>query len=238
MLFRSPFPHPLSAALGAPQFTLQDAVYNDFKTPYLYQYNLTIQHQLPGKVIGTAAYVGSTGRHIVARYDGNTPIPTVRADGTLFNPTTAIRRQPQFAELQTRRLSGLSYYNSLQLSFIRRSSNGLQLQGSYTHSKSIDMSGGLFSEEATNAAVGVAIPDNLFNERALSNFDIRDSAVFNLMYELPVGKNLHGAAKQVVQGWSLGAITTFAGGVTSLWRIRRIVLRTSSRARALQTARP
>jgi hypothetical protein len=137
-----------------------------------------VQRQLPGKVIGTVAYAGSTGRHIVARYDANTPIATLRSDGTLFTPSNATRRQPQFSELQTRRLSGLSYYNSLQLSFVRRSSNGLQLQGSYTFSKSIDMSGGLFSEEASNAAVGVAMPDNLFNERGLSNFDIRHSAVF------------------------------------------------------------
>ena len=209
----APFPHPLEAALGAPQFTLQNAVYDDFKTPYLYQYNLTIQRQLPGRVVGSIAYVGSTGRHIVARYDANTPIPTVRADGTLFTPATAQRRYPQFAELQTRRLSGLSYYNSLQLSFVRRTSSGLQFQGSYTFSKSIDMSGGLFSEEASNAAVGVAIPDNLFNERGLSNFDIRHSAVFNILYEIPGGKNLHGVAKQIVQGWELGAITTFASGV-------------------------
>jgi hypothetical protein len=209
----APFPHPLDAALGAPQFTLQNAMYGDFKTPYLYQYNFTIQRQLPGKVIGTLAYVGSTGRHIVARYDGNTPIPTVRPEGTLFTPTTALRRQPQFGELQTRRLSGLSYYNSLQASFVRRSSSGLQFQGSYTFSKSIDMSGGLFSEEASNAAVGVEIPDNLFNERGLSNFDIRHSVVLNLLYELQVGKNLHGAAGQIVRGWGVGSIATFAGGV-------------------------
>ena len=209
----APFPHPLDAALGNPQFSLQNAVYNDFKTPYLYQYNFTVQRQLPAKVIGTIGYVGSTGRHIVARYDGNTPVPTVRADGTLFTPSTAVRRQPQFGELQTRRLSGLSYYNSLQLSAVRRSANGLVLQASYTFSKSIDMSGGLFSEEASNSAVGVAIPDNLFNERGLSNFDIRHSFVFNTLYELPFGKTLHGAAGQIVRGWGVGSIATFAAGV-------------------------
>jgi len=209
----APFPHPLDAALGSPQFTLQNAVYDDFKTPYLYQYNLTVQRQLPGRMIATAAYVGSTGRHIVARYDGNTPIPTVRPDGKWFNPANAQRRQPQFAELQTRRLSGLSYYNSLQLSVVRRTASGLQLQGSYTFSKSIDMSGGLFSEEANNAAVGVEIPDRLFNERGLSNFDIRHVATFNLLYELPFGRTLQGAAKYLAQGWSAGSILTFAGGV-------------------------
>jgi hypothetical protein len=209
----APFPHPLDAALGAPQFTLQNAMYNDFKTPYLYQYNFTVQRQLLANVVASAAYVGSTGRHVVTRYDANTPIPTVRADGTLFNPTTATRRSSQFGELQTRRLGGLSYYNSLQLSVVRRTANGLQLQGSYTFSKSIDMSGGLFSEEASNAAVGAQIPDNLFNERGLSNFDIRHSAVVNALYELRFGKSLHGAAAQLARGWNVGAIGTFAGGV-------------------------
>jgi hypothetical protein len=209
----APFPHPLQAALGAPQFTLQNPIYTDFKTPYLYHYNLTIQREIAAKVVASIAYVGSTGRHLVARYDANTPIPTKLADGSLFTPSTAQRRVPQFAELQTRRLAGLSYYNSLQIAAGRRSANGLQVQGSYTYSKSIDMSGGLFSEEADNSAVGAEIPDNLFNERGLSNFDIRHNAIINLLYELPFGKNLHGVSRQLLAGWGVGMIGTFAGGV-------------------------
>src|SRR5262249_8052087 len=94
-----------------------------------------------------------------------------------------------------------------------RGPSGLQLQGSYTFSKSIDMSGGLFSEEANNAAVGVAIPDNIFNERGLSNFDIRHNVVLNVLYELPFGKNAHGLAGQLGKGWGIGSIATFASGV-------------------------
>jgi hypothetical protein len=225
----APFPHPLDAALGAPQFTLQNAVYNDFKTPYLYQYNLTVQRELAAKVVGSVAYVGSTGRHVIERFDANTPIPIVLpggtpcptdppnsiilSAGTLCTPSDAKRRSPGFGELQTRRLSGLSYYNSLQLSVVRRTSSGLQFQGSYTFSKSMDMSGGLFSEEAGNAAVGVAIPDNIFNERGLSNFDIRHNLVFNVLYEAPFGKNLHGVARHLLHGWAVGSIATFASGV-------------------------
>src|SRR5262249_45586081 len=153
------------------------------------------------------------GRHLIEREDANTPIPTRLADGTLFTPSNAQRRSPQFGELQTRRLSGLSYYNALQMSVVRRGPSGLQFQGSYTFSKSIDMSGGLFSEEANNAAVGVAIPDNIFNERGLSNFDIRHNVVLNVLYELPFGKNAHGLAGQLGKGWGIGSIATFASGV-------------------------
>jgi hypothetical protein len=211
----APFPHPLSAALLRPRFTLQNAVFNDFKTPYSYQYNLTVQREIAPKLVASIAYVGSTGRHLIERYDGNTPIPIV-SDGTLSNPPDPRRRNltnPAFGEMQTRRLSGLSYYNSLQLSVVRRFAGGLQVQGAYTYSKSIDTSGGLFGEEADNTAVGIEIPDRIYNERGLSNFDIRHNAVINFLYELPLGKNLQGLPRQILNGWELGGIATFASGV-------------------------
>src|SRR5207244_6602609 len=43
--------------------------------------------------------------------------------------------------------------------------------------------------------------------------DIRHSVVLNLLYELPFGRNLHGVAKQLLDGWGIGSIGTFAGGV-------------------------
>ena len=219
----APFPHPLSAALSS-SFTLQDPVFNDFKTPYLYQYNLTIQRALPAKMVGSIAYVGSTGRHVIERYDANTPLPivldgktpcngTILPAGTLCIQNGSKRRNPAYTELQTRRTSGFSYYNSMQVSVVRRTANGLQAQASYTFARSIDMSGGLFSEEASNAAVAAQIPDNLFNEKGLSNFDIRHTVVLNLLYEMPFGANLHGVAKQLLHGWGVGSIATFAGGV-------------------------
>jgi hypothetical protein len=107
----------------------------------------------------------------------------------------------------------MSYYNSMQVSVVRRIAEGLQAQASYTFAKSIDTGGGLFSEEASNAAVGVEIPDNIFNERGLSNFDIRHSVVVNLLYEIPAGKNLRGVAGQLLGGWGVGTIGTFANGV-------------------------
>ncbi len=208
------FPHPLPLPPGTkPRFTLQNAVFNDFKTPYLYQYNLTVQRELPGQLVVSAGYIGSLGRHLIERADGNTPIPTVRSDGSLFTPPDAKKRNSAWGELQTRRLSGLSTYNAFEVSATRRFSRGLQLQGAYTYSKSIDSSGGLFSEEADNAATGVEIPDRVFNDRGLSNFDIRHRAVINFLYELPFGRNLQGFARQALNGWELGSIATFATGV-------------------------
>jgi hypothetical protein len=115
--------------------------------------------------------------------------------------------------MQTRRLAGLSYYDSLQLSVVRRFSAGLIAQGTYTFSKSIDTSGGLFGEEAENSATGAVNPDNLFGEKGLSNFDVRHNAVANALYQLPFGRNLSGLARQLASGWEIGAIVTLSTGV-------------------------
>ncbi len=228
------FPHPLPLPAGTkPEFTLQNTVFDDYQTPYLYQYNLTVQREIARQLVVSVGYVGSLGKHIIERFDGNTPIPTVLAGGTPCNPgpvtvtnpilpagtlctkSNAARRNPtpDFGALQTRRLSGVSYYNALQVLVSRRFSRGLQVQGSYTYSRSIDTSGGLFSEEADNAATAIEIPDRPFNEKGLSNFDIRHSAVINFLYELPFGKNRQGFSRQLVNGWELGGIMTFARGV-------------------------
>ncbi|HEY3136206.1 MAG TPA: TonB-dependent receptor [Blastocatellia bacterium] len=227
----APFPHPLQAAQLSPQFTLQNVVFDDYQTPYTYQYSLTVQRQIANNLVASVAYVGSRGRHIIERFDGNTPIPKVLAGGvpcnsgavsatnpilpagTLCIPKGAPKRNPAWGELQTRRLAGLSWYDSLQVSVVRRFSAGLQIQGAYTWSKSLDMSGGLFSEEADNAAVGIQNPDSIFAEKGLSNFDIRHNGVINVLYEFPFGKELRGAPRQFVHGWEIGGIGSFSTGV-------------------------
>ena len=228
----APFPNPLAAAQSAGAgFALQNTVFNNYKTPYLYQYSLEVQRQIAKNLVASVAYVGSRGKHLVERRDGNTPVPIVLAGGvpcnagavsatnpilpagTLCTPKTALRRNSKWADMQTRSLDGLSWYDSMQVSVLRRFSGGLQVQAAYTWSKSLDTSSGLFSEEADNAATGVEIPDNIRNEKGLSNFDVRHNAIINVLYELPFGKSLRGVSGQLLSGWQIGGIGTFAAGV-------------------------
>lgn len=209
----APFPHPLDAATINPTLSPQTLVSDDFQTPYMYQYSLTIQREIAANLSASIGYVGSVTKHVIQRFDGNTPIPQVRQDGSLFNPQGAARRNPAWGGLQTRRLAGFATYNGLQVSLNRRFAGGFHAQGSYTFAKSIDTSGGLFSEEATNAATGALNPDNIFNEKGLSNFDVRHAATINFNYELPFWKNLSGFGRQLGAGWEIGSIITLSGGV-------------------------
>ena len=209
----TPFPNPLSVALSNPQISPSVIVRKDYQTPYSYQYNLTVQRELPGQIVVSAGYVGSIGKHLIQRSEGNTPLPTVLPDGRLFNPAGGRRRNPVFGALQTRTLSGFSTYNALQLSVRHRMSHGMQVQGVYTFGRSIDTSAGLFSTEASNSPTSAHISDRITNDKGLSNFDIRHNAVINLNYELPFAKNLSGVWGQVLAGWEVGGIATLTKGV-------------------------
>ena len=100
----APFPNPLAAAQNAgASFSLQNAVFDDYKTPYLYQYSLEIQRQIAPNLIASIAYVGSRGKHLVERVDGNTPVPIVLPGGVPCNAgavsaTTFHRRKGCFRD--------------------------------------------------------------------------------------------------------------------------------------------
>lgn len=208
----TPFPHPLSAARANPP---QPAVTvaDNFQTTYSQQFNLMLQREVRQDLMVSVGYVGSIGKHIQMIVEGNTPIPTVLDDGRLFTPVGAPRRNPAFGGIQQRDLSGFSTYNSLQMTVLHRMSNGLQVQGVYTFARSLDTSAGLFGSDVVNSAVAPTIADRAFNDKGLSNFDIRHNSVMNFNYDLPFGNNLSGAWGRLLGGWGIGSILTLAKGV-------------------------
>src|SRR5438093_705414 len=77
---------------------------------------------------------------------------------------------------------GYSRYNALWVTANRRLSNGLQLQGSYTLSKSTDTNSydaGIVSQDSTTIA----------DSEALSDFDVRHRFSINASYDLPFKGN-------------------------------------------------
>jgi outer membrane receptor protein involved in Fe transport len=143
----------------------------------IYSYTASVQQELPYKLVGTVAYVGSQGRNLFLRglsnvlRDGNaviadgTAIPTnagvvnrTNADDRVIGVTT-IRQfsiisgtsvQNPFAEIDTKTSGGSDSYNALQLTLARRIGTGLTLNSQYTFSKSFGNTSG--SNEARTAA--------------------------------------------------------------------------------------
>jgi len=90
-------PFPLSPA---EQIVTYTAVNPDSRTDNAWQWNATVQRQLPSNTIVEAGYIGTKGTHLLANRNINALIP---AGGTL------VRRYPGFADI-TR--NGLNDANS------------------------------------------------------------------------------------------------------------------------------
>ena len=109
---------------------------------------------------------------------------------------------PVFGPTYSQNTVGNSNYNSLQLMLEKHFSHGLQFQGAYTFSKSIDDSSSF--EEIQN-------PFNPRLSRSLSLFDARHRFILSYYWELPFAKHA-GFTGKVVNGWATSGIITYQTG--------------------------
>jgi len=203
------FPTPPTS--GTSSLLRLDLVDYNIKNPYRVQYNVTYQRELPGKTIVTGGFVGSRGYRQIRNVEYNQSVPIVQADGTYFFPS-ATRRNPSFGSMRLRITDGQSWYKGMILGASRRFSAGLAMQASYTLGR---------SEDLGSQAIGSGDFDNSFqpryafdpyDNRGLSDFDIRHNFAFNATWEIPVG-DLTGVTRAIAQGWQLSSILTMRSGI-------------------------
>jgi hypothetical protein len=167
------------------------------KPPSVWSWNVTVQQQLPWKMVLSAAYVGNRGLDEWEVFDINQP--TVGA--LLANPGVNInylRPYKGFAAIQQEQSTATSRYNSLQLDLSRRFAGGLGFEFAYTLSKSMDNS----------SAYRDIVPDtyNTSNLWGPSEFDTRNVAILNLTYDLPFFKSEKGLTGRLLGGWQVNSI--------------------------------
>jgi hypothetical protein len=196
--------------------------------PTKIHFNLNIQRELVPNLTFTIAYVGSQGSHETRKSSRNGADPTfcpcpdqpdtpdfdesTLAAGTKFFPAGSPRRNPNFEEMPTESTDVNSTYHAFQLSLNQRFSRGLQFQVAYSYSKAIDDASQHLGSQGRNAASRHEQWDDRKSARGLSNWDVRNNFTFNTTYELPFGSGLSGAARQLVNGWTVNGILTFTDG--------------------------
>ena len=214
-------PGTASLSVGFPATALTDpntptffSVDQNLRTPYMQQWHLGLQHQLPGNSVLELTYAGSKGTKLFTFFNGNQAAPS-------NDPTAATApRRPVSAidaGIDWFRSTGKSSYNSFQAHYEKRFSRGLQFQASYTWAHSLDIS--------SNANLGPTQNNSDFRdfrhpeaEWGNSDFDIRHRFVLSSIYELPFGKGKHflggasGIANQIVGGWQMANIFSFTTG--------------------------
>ena len=207
-----PFNGPEAFALaGARPTTLQFIEFN-VHTPKMMQYNLSLERQIGPDLVLKVAYVGSRGVHLVAPREGNGPAPEILPDGSKFFAEGLPRRNPNWNLFYLISTDANSRYNSLRVGMDKRFSNGFQIQGSYTLSKSLDESAGIFCGSAGTSPCTILDPDDHKSNRGLAFHDVRHNLAVNYTVELPFGPGRTGFVGKLVDGWSVSGITNIASG--------------------------
>jgi hypothetical protein len=109
---------------------------------------------------------------------------------------------PVFSNIFSEDTIAHSNYNSLQVLLEKRFSHGLQFQGAYTYSKSLDNASSF--ESSLN-------PVNFNATYGPSLYDARHRFVFSYVWALPVPK-YEGFTGKLVDGWEWSGILTFQTG--------------------------
>jgi hypothetical protein len=159
-------------------------------TPYIYEYSLDGQYQLPGKFTADVEYQGSTGRHFVRIIDLK-PFYRQNYPLSVFFPLTDTN----------------SSFNAMIVRVSRRFASGFTIDSNYRWSKSIDI---LSSEQ-----VGAANPTFVFDqkeERGPSDYDVRHSFVLSGLWELPIFRRRHDLIGKILGGWQVSGIANLHTG--------------------------
>jgi len=206
----APFPHPFINGVNT-NLAQNDRIDPNLKTPTLYHFNLAIQRQIARDTMIEVGYVGTHGRNLLRNYEGNTRIPRVFADGTIFYPPDAPFTNPNFGSIFTLVSDAHSWYESMQARVSRQLSGGLQFLASYTFAKSIDEASTLERGQGQNSPAFTQIPSRPDLDKGLSSFDVRHAFSLNFHYDIP-RLTLPTVARAIINGWQIGGIIRMQSG--------------------------
>ncbi len=196
--------------------------------PYVQQFSLGFDYRWKTYVLGVG-YVGAKGTRLTRLIPVNPvvsgPAPAVSTADELarllqFRSAVAkengagnTRLDPRFDQVSYHDDSGSSIYHSLQVTLRKAISRGVQLQASYTWSKSID--------DASDYAPSIQANDNsyaqngsdLAAERAVSNYDIPHRLAITGIWQVPFFNHQTGVLGKILKGWSFESVNVWQSGL-------------------------
>lgn len=190
---------------------------NPFRVPRTMQYSISLQRELFKNAVLELAYVGTSGRNLLHQANINQPLPgaqaaltaALRANGTLGSNArvsiNAVRPFLGFASITDRRTEAQSNYNSMQVTFNKRLSDGLEYGAVYTWSKNL-------TNASTDRSDSPQDPLNLDAERAPSQNDRTHVFTAHVVYELPFFRHAKGLQRTFLGGFQVTGVYTAQSG--------------------------
>ncbi len=188
------------------------------QSPDIYQYNLTLERELPGDLGLRVSYIGSTMRKLLVSRDNNTVKASDVPLGDVNEDPEAHAMLPYpiygtFMDITSN--AGSGQFNALQFEVVRRFRHGFAMDAAYTFSHSDSN-----APDSGNSTIGVVQfdPYDIEKDRGPDPNVVTHRFVLNSTWELPFGRErTYGSdmprwADAVVGGWTIATIMQARSG--------------------------
>jgi len=223
---------------GKPIFFPQAAIESistKMKYPYIYQFNLSVQRQLPERISLTAAYVGTMAHNVPTMIDANyAPYSTAFGAPSTASKSIDLRRQFDAGPAGTAGTVGqniflipgqTSDYNALQVSATKQLSHGFQISGFYVWSHALQSSNesadgqmtaqdfGYFGQPftASNNSMG-AVGGGLKEEKGDMDANHDSNAAISALWNIDYFRGTNKVVKGILNGWSINSVLYMTSG--------------------------
>ncbi|MGP8246356.1 MAG: TonB-dependent receptor domain-containing protein [Bryobacteraceae bacterium] len=175
------------------------SVAHNYKDAYASEWNFNVQQSLGSTYALTVSYMGREGTDLNIERNYNQPINGVRPYAAL-SASSPIDPGMPLSNILVYESDGNSIYNAASVELKKYLTKGLQFDGSYTFSRSID--------DNSRNVQGLVIQNsyNIAGDRGLSDFDVRNHFVLSGVYQLPWKGN------RLKEGWEVSIIETAQSG--------------------------
>jgi hypothetical protein len=194
------FPNPFGgeADLGGQNV---ESLRKDLRTPYLQQWNLTVEKELHGGIVARGTYRGFRGNQLVWSHDLNTPPAST---------STALENNyfpyPNFFRAVINDNGGIQKLNAMDLSVERKFASGFTFQSQYTLAENKSDAGDDGERNSTED------PYNRARDYANISYMPRHRWVTTALYDLPfgrgkrIGANWNRVLDGVAGGWTVSGV--------------------------------
>ncbi len=204
-------PFPYTFTLSSPRFLPAAKIIGiskDYQWPLVYQFNASVEQQLPGQVSMNLAYVSTLSHNTPFFTDANY---SAYAPGATTSQASINARRPYdpgvLGPVDLLLSNQTASYHALQVSAHRRMAQHVLINGFYVFSHTF--------QSFSGSGVGFTAPqdiDNMQEERGPADDDRRHMASLSGIWELEYYRSENGFLKQTLNGWTISPIVTLNSG--------------------------
>jgi Carboxypeptidase regulatory-like domain/TonB dependent receptor-like, beta-barrel len=198
------------------------AIDQKLRTPYVEQWNFTLQYELVNDWLLELSYAGNQGHRLSFTNDPNRvtagappAVPCFVGGVPLGARPNCLLAEPLLSTLDYLSTTGLANYNSGSVQVKKRFTHGYLLQASYTFGKALDIQDDANAGDFIGSGTGYNGTQDAANPRGdygRSSFDIRHRVTANGVWEIGKLPKQSALVRNLLGGWQINTIVSYESG--------------------------